>query len=45
MRIRNLSPLDGENGLVAASRKAGGVRVGWTGPLGLADANWYTWNG
>ena len=43
MRIRNLSPLDAENGPVAASGKAGGE--GWTGPLGLADANWYTWNG
>ena len=37
---KNINRLIGiENRLVVA--KAGGVGVGWTGSLGLADANYY----
>ena len=36
-------PMDLENRLVVA--KGEGEGVGWTGNLGLIDANYYIWNG
>ena len=35
--------MDLENRLVVAKKKGEGV--GWTGSLGLRDANYYIWNG
>ena len=36
---------DMESTIVAAGGEGRGKLVGWTGSLGLADANYYIWNG
>ena len=37
--------MDLENRLVVAKGKGEGEGVGWTGSLGLIDADYYLWNG
>ena len=47
MAQRNLSTekKDLENRLVVAKGEQEGVGVGWTGSLGLVDANYCIWSG